>query len=235
VLLAAAVLLTVLQLRKERPVITCGEFSMTNTQLGYYYWSEFFYFADAYGDWLGDTVDWTVPLDQQAYDADRSWQDYLLEETLAVVTETESLVLQAQADGFVLSNAEEAAFEALWSELMTDAGDDPQAYLRQSFGRYADVDSYRQHLYHMQLAAAYADHLYADITLTEDEIAAYARRHGGEYLDAGLEEALWAQQAEADLLAETYDGRIRAICGSYAFLVDYDAIVLTPPDNLYQT
>ena len=63
VLLIAAILLTALHLQKEKPVLTCGSYAMTNTQLGYYYWSEFFYYADAYGSWLGDAVDWTLPLD----------------------------------------------------------------------------------------------------------------------------------------------------------------------------
>ena len=234
VLLIAALLLTALHLQKEKPVLTCGSYAMTNTQLGYYYWSEFFYYADAYGSWLGDAVDWTLPLDRQPYDAESSWQDYLLEETLAAATDTLSLVFRAQEEGFTLSDAQEADFDADWNDLLADADGDPQAYLRRSYGRRADTETYRQYLYDAHVAAAYADHLYESIRLTEADIRAYAQQHGGEYLDAGLEEAQWQEQAAQDLLAETYENRIRAICNSYTFLVDYDAIVITPPGDLYQ-
>ena len=38
----------------SRVVLTCGDRRMTNTELAYYYWSEYFYFTNVYSDYLGD-------------------------------------------------------------------------------------------------------------------------------------------------------------------------------------
>ena len=59
-------------------VVVSGDFSLDNTQLAYFYWSEYFYFSGAYGDYLDGLVDFTQPLSQQSYSEDQSWEDYLL-------------------------------------------------------------------------------------------------------------------------------------------------------------
>ena len=224
------------------PVLTCGDYSLDNTGLAYYYWSEFFYFSEAYGEYLKDTVDFSSPLNQQAWSEDKTWQDYLLEETLETVRQTMSMVFQARAEGFsmpedyagtynqVLVNFASAAREGGYASL-----DD---YLRASYGSQASRESFEAYLHDSHLAAAYADHLLAEIQPTDQEVRNYFRQHRGEYEeDNGFDpedESQWLETVREDLRNETYQNRFREICSQYPFQVNYSAAVLVPPEGLYE-
>ena len=48
--------------RANHPVVVCGGVELTNTELAYCYWSEYFYYAEAYGDYLDGIVDFSTHL-----------------------------------------------------------------------------------------------------------------------------------------------------------------------------
>ena len=189
VCLMAAGLLGLLSACRNRnePVAVCGEFSLSNTELGYYYWSEYFYLAGAYGDYLDGMVDLSQPLDQQAYSEDQTWQDYLLEEALDVMRDTMSMVFRAEETGFTLPEDYQASYETVLSnfEAAAEQGgyDTVDGYLQASYGEDANWESFSRYLYNAHLAAAYSDFLYAAIDPTEQEVAAYFSRYAGEYYE----------------------------------------------------
>jgi len=227
--------------RTDPPVMTCGDFSLSNTELSYYYWSEYFYFSEAYGDYLADTVDFSQPLEDQPYDASRSWQDFLLEETLTTVRDTMSMFFQAEQTGFelpedylgtyrqVLVNFAAAAQEGGYADL--------EAYLRASYGRQADRESFERYLYHSHLAAAYSDRLLEDCRPSDEECRAYFADREAEYTELyGADpddESSWLEQVRQDLQTEAYQNAFLTICSGYTFLVNEDAVKLTPPEGLY--
>lgn len=169
------------------PVVTCGDFSLTNTELGYYYWSEYFYFAEAYGDYLSGVVDLSLPLDQQDYSEDQTWQDYMLEESLGVMQDTMSMVFRAEETGFTLPEDYAQGYETVLSNFESAAAsggyDTVDAYLKASYGEEATLESFSEYLYNAHLAAAYSDFLLAGIEPTEQETADYFDLHAGEYLE----------------------------------------------------
>ena len=59
----------------QAAVVTCGDFVLTNRDLSYYYWSEYFYFVNAVGENLAG-FDASAPPDAQMYDDTRTWQDF---------------------------------------------------------------------------------------------------------------------------------------------------------------
>ena len=229
--------------RDREPVMTCGEFALDNTSLAYYYWSEFFYFSEAYGAYLEGAVDFTKPLKDQPYDADLSWEDYLLEETLNTVRDTMVMVFEAKEQGFTLP----AEYDGIYQQVLVNfAGAaqeggyaDLEAYLRASYGKRADRDSFETYLYQSHLAAAYADKLLEASMPTDDEARAYFGQRVAEYVelyDADPEdESTWLELAKADLQQENYQNAFLSIRSKYTFLVDADKAVLTPPAGLYES
>ena len=168
-------------------VIRAGDRTLDNAQLAYYYWSEYFYFSGAYGEYLDGLVDFSVPLEDQAYSEDLSWQDYLLEETLQTVRETLAMTAQAEAEGFTLPAEDQEALETVvenFRQAAEETGyESLPAYLAASYGDGADEESFIAYLTDAHLAAAYADSLYAAIDPSEEEIADYYDSHAGEYLE----------------------------------------------------
>lgn len=171
---------------RNNPVVVCGDFSLSNTEFGYYYWSEYFYLSGAYGDYLDGMVDLSLPLDQQAYSEDQSWQDYLTEEALNVVRDTMSMVFRAEETGFSLPEEYQQSYETVCAnfEAAAESYDSVDAYLQASYGKEAGWESFSRYLYNAHLAAAYSDALYEAVDPTDEEVSAYFARYAGEYQEA---------------------------------------------------
>lgn len=223
-------------------VLTCGARTLTNTELGYYYWSEFFYFSEAYGEYLEGTVDFSVPLEQQAYDDSSSWQDYLLDEALSTVRDTLAMTQEAEAEGFTLPGEYDGTYQQVlvnFAAAATEGGyDSTEAYLQASYGRGATEESFRAYLYDVHLAAAYADRLLEQCAPTDAECRDYFADHQAEYetyYDAVADdETTWLEQVREDLQTERYQNEVLRIRSSYPCQVRYEGIYLTAPEGLYE-
>lgn len=223
-------------------VLTCGARTLTNTELGYYYWSEFFYFSEAYGEYLDGTVEFSVPLEQQAYDNSSSWQDYLLDEALSTVRDTLAMTQEAEAEGFTLPGEYDGTYQQVlvnFAAAATEGGyDSTEAYLQASYGRGATEESFRAYLYDVHLAAAYADRLLEQCAPTDAECRDYFADHQAEYetyYDAVADdETTWLEQVREDLQTERYQNEVLRIRSSYPCQVRYEGIYLTAPEGLYE-
>ncbi len=224
------------QTAAQAAVVTCGDYTLANRDLNYYYWSEYFYFANAVKDQLPG-FDASVPPQAQQYDASRTWQDYFLERTLIAVRDTASMAMAARAAGFDLPDDYRAAYERVLAQMAEAAGaqgyDGVDAYLRASFGPEASEQSFAAYLYDTHLASAYADALRAQIVLSDDEIDDYRQLHKDDYADQTPAQAL-AQAAE-DLRDERYQNLFLDLSESYSFSINYDAIRLYQPEGLFET
>lgn len=217
-------------------VVTCNEFEMTNRDLNYYYWSEYFYFASAVGDQLPG-FDAGVAPDGQMYDETRTWQDYLLERTLITVRDTVSMAMAARAAGFALPEDYRASYEravAQFEEAAAEQGyDDVEGYLRASYGPDATLESFESYLYDTHLAAAYSDEVYEAIEISDADIDAYCSLHEADYADCQTPDEARGEAAE-DLRAEQYQNRFLSLTEPYVFQVNYDAIALYQPAGLFE-
>ena len=228
--------------RAEEPVLTCGDFALDNTEFAYYYWSEYFYFSEAYGAYLEGVVDFTQPLEDQAYDDERSWEDFLIEETMTTVRDTMAMVFQAESEAFQLPSDYDGTYQQVlvnFAAAATEQGyDDLEGYIQASYGKKAPRESFEAYLYHSHLAAAYADQLLEDCLPTDQEARDYFAQREAEYVELYEadpdDESTWLDQAREDLQTENYQNAFLAICDQYTFLVNYDAVKLTPPEGLYE-
>ncbi len=181
-----------------RTVIVCGDDTVDNTELNYYFWNEYFYLVGSFGAYLPDSLDPAQPLDEQMYDEETTWQDYLLTLTLDTVRQTKALAREAEAAGFTLPESYETSLDGILATLSdnaaaagyTDADGQPDvaAYLVDSYGPGAAVDSLTAYLTDSYLAAAYSDALYAEPTFTDEEIDAYCQQYADDYAAAGLDD-----------------------------------------------
>lgn len=237
-ILAPVLLLAVAAALLLRPaaVLTWEGGSLSSTEFSYYYWSEFFYFREAYGEYLSDSVDFSKPLQDQTTDDGRSWQDALTEEALSVAADTLSVAFAAEDAGFSLPTEYEDALEETWNGFLQQSNGDLDAYLQDSYGKGADRDSFYRYLYRSHLAAAYTDHLYESLSPADEEIAAYYEAHAGEYLDNyGLtKDDPWQEQAKQDLTEELFRDQLAAIRAAASFTVHRNAVNIVPPKGLYE-
>lgn len=168
-----------------KPVVVCEEFSLDNTALNYYYWSKYFYLVGVFGDQLPDSLDPSQPLEEQRYDAEQTWQDYLLDQTMVTIRDTLSMVFAAQEAGFTMDQSYVDSMETVVDGLAEDAAqqgyDDVTAYLTASYGPGATEESFRAYLSDTYLAAAYTDALYQQLQFTDQEIADYCALHADDY------------------------------------------------------
>lgn len=68
----------------DRVVAECGDVTLTNRDLPVYYWQQYLSFANTYGMYLSYIMDTTLPLDQQMYDEENTWQQMFLNAGLSM-------------------------------------------------------------------------------------------------------------------------------------------------------
>lgn len=213
-----------------KTVMKSEDFKLSNTEFSYYYWSEFFYTKESTGTFMD--VDFEKPLDTQMYDETQTWQDFMTDRTVTMVEETMSLVFAAQDEGYEMTAEYEEALDDVIVNF-TDAAmgqnyKNVDAYLRASYGKGADEDSFREYLYCTHLASSYADELYARSEPTEEEAQAYYNQNPAAYEETGVE------QAREDLHSENYNNAILEVINAYDFTVDRESIRITAPEGLYE-
>ncbi len=146
-----------------------GDFSLTNKQLAYYYWDEYFYLTNAYGSQLVSILDPNVPFEQQSYPGTEggTWYDYFVNTAVDTWSQTMSLASAARAENHVISENYQMNLDSLESDLqteMTNLGFETMDLLLQdSFGEWSDYDSYVQYLNDVFMASSYANAKYSEI------------------------------------------------------------------------
>lgn len=230
-IMALVLLLLVLTGCSGATVLRSDGFRLSNTEFAYYYWSEFFYYREIYEDYA-ETLDMSKPLDEQMYDETRTWQDYMIDRSVSMVEETMSLVFAAEEAGFEMTEEYEDAYDDVMVNFadaaMGQGYKNVSAYLKDSYGKGAEEESFREYLRDTHLASAYADELYAQSAPTEEEAQAYYDRNPAAYEEGGVEQA-----AEA-LHSENYNNAIMEVLNTYTFTVDRDKIRITAPKGLYE-
>ena len=190
-----------------RTAVTCGDWSLNATELGYYYWSEYFYYINTSASPQPDTA---VPLDEQEYSDGETWQDYFLSLALDKVKSTMTLVFAGQESGYTLDGDYAEDYETVQTRFeeyasaagyVTEDGEsDLDAYLRASYGEYADKESFFAYLEDAYYAAGYAETLMQAISPSDTEVQAYYEAHQQDY------EAAWDEQEPVTVRTITLTG-----------------------------
>ena len=108
-------------------------------------------FKDMYGEYISMMLtayglDPTLPLNQQAYDTDQSWSDYMLKEALNNAKFDYAMYSEAKSAHFSLSDTEEAFLNDYASSLKNrtqlEGYPNCDMLIRFLYGENADFDSY---------------------------------------------------------------------------------------------
>ncbi len=141
-------------------------------------------YADAYLAYLG--LDTTKPLDQQDYvTGNETWADHYTNLAVNNAKQTYAICKEAKAQGFVLTEENIAAIDSQMDNLDAYAAylgfSNAQAYLKNSYGPGANLESFRAYLEDMALASAYQAQYNESLTFDAERVAAYDEEHSQDF------------------------------------------------------
>lgn len=178
---------------------------ITNQQLSYYFWGEYFYYVNNYGF----SFDASQPLDQQTYqeatDSETgettvtTWEDYFLENAQNSIIQTVALKQEAESKDFTMPEDYQSEYDSVVENMASNAASagftdedgngDVLAYIQDSYGDNATVESFEQYLYDSYYVSAYSDSLYTGFSFDDDQIEEYYDDHAEELQSYGIEKS----------------------------------------------
>ena len=168
-------------------VAECGDDRLTNRDLPYYYWQQYYSFTSNYGSYASYFIDSTTPFDQQmcVFDDTLTWQQYFLEGAIATYENISALWQDARLAGFQLDEEDKQYLDELSNNLSIAAAaygyDSADAYLQTAYGPAATMSGYRSFIERYLTASAYLQSLVDAKSYTEDDISAYYDENADSY------------------------------------------------------
>ena len=178
---------------------------ITNQQLSYYFWGEYFYYVNNYGF----SFDASLPLDQQTYqeatDSETgettvtTWEDYFLENAQNSIIQTVALKAEAESKDFAMPDDYQSEYDSVVENMASNAANagftdedgngDVLAYIQDSYGDNSTVESFEQYLYDSYYVSAYSDSIYQGFSFDDDQIEEYYDDHAEELQNYGIEKS----------------------------------------------
>ena len=150
----------------EKVVAACGEMQLTNRELAFYYEQTYYSVIEAYSSYIMYIMNPDLALDEQlSLDNVSTWQQLLLENALIFFNRTAALYQEAEAAGFVLSDAEQAELDEIVEKLHQEGN--------ASGASEEDMKAYEEFLRKSTVAAAYYNELASAITYTDQDLSDY--------------------------------------------------------------
>lgn len=158
-----------------------GNELLTNSELQVWYWLEFYNFINSYGAYASYFgLDYSTPLaEQQSLAEGKTWEQYFLEGAATRYRQYYALEQLAKANGFVLSDEEQAEladvsdpegkFAGQYKASGFETADD---YLQKNFGKGVNAEGYTNYLRTYFTAYSYSNQLQEaySATLTAEDI-----------------------------------------------------------------
>ena len=172
----------------SKVVATCGEKTMTNRDLAFYYWQQYYTFVNNYGSYLSYLMDTSKGLDEQAYSETETWQQAFLTGAADMFHSITALNLEADKAGFELDEEDQAQLDAIPESLDATAGyygmEDGLAYVQASFGPTATVEDYVAFARDNLRASRYMQLLVEQMEFTDAEISDYYDKNADSYAES---------------------------------------------------
>ena len=161
-------------------VATCGEMTLDNRMLQYYYSDSINSFYNQYYSYISYMMDTNAPLDSQMDTSNgngtTTWQNTFLQSGLDSFYSVAAMVQEAEKVGFEMSE-DDAAYLSSMQDLETLAMmygyPDAITLIKALLGPMATVESYQQYAEDMYIAECYAASLAEAIEITDEEIENY--------------------------------------------------------------
>ena len=175
----------------DRVVAECGDMTLTNRDLPIYYWQQYISFANTYGMYLSYIMDTTLPLDQQMYDEENTWQQMFLDAGMSMFQYHAAAAQEAEKAGYQLSAESEQTLAELKDSLQSAAEsygfESADAYLQNSFGPSVTVEVYQEFLRRALLGTEYLNSLVDAQEPTDAEISQYYDDNAETYAENRVE------------------------------------------------
>jgi len=175
----------------DRVVATCGDEKLTNRMLSFYYWQQYYSFANNYSSYLSYILDTSKGLDEQMYDDKDTWQKKFLDSAITMFEDIAALNQEAAKAGFTLDQDTEDYLATISDNLDSAAQqaglESGEAYLQKAFGSGATMDDYLAYARTNLTASAYLQTLVDKKTYTEDDVSAYFDENAENYTSQGVE------------------------------------------------
>lgn len=140
-----------------------------------------------------------TPLDEQSYSDTKTWQDFFLDNACTSLLQIESLKSEAEQAGFTMSEEYQEEYDSTVASMADyalqsgftdkDGNGDILAYVQDSYGPAATVESFEQYLYDSYYVTAYSDELYLDLSFTDEEIESYYDENSDMFTAYGIEKS----------------------------------------------
>lgn len=168
-------------------VATCGDYELTNAQLSFYYWQQYYNIMSTYGSMFG--IDSSTPLSEQMFDETTSWEDMFLQSAMSTFWQTAAVNQAAAKAGYQLDESTNEYLDSLADSMAEEAEangyESQDAYVQSAYGPYVTMDDYLEFGRQMMTASGYVNELYNGIEYTEDDIIAYFDEHQEDYTSQG--------------------------------------------------
>lgn len=150
---------------------------LTNRVMQLLYWLEFYTFMSSYGSYaIYFGLDASAPLaGQNSLTENRTWEQYFLEAASLNFAEQYALYCQAKADGFTLSEEDQAYIDDisnptgnLATSALEDGYESVEAYIQASFGPGVTLEDYLYYVEIFVTANAYYTQHYTELQVEAD-------------------------------------------------------------------
>ena len=200
VLLAASLVINSNLLQRTLPAVKIGSTSYTAAETDVFYRSTYNSYYSNYSSYIqslfgSDTdvdsyvkmftgLDRSVALDQQMYNEEQTWADYMLELTQENMQQVTALCEDAQRSGYSLSQEALDDIEAEISSLETNAKQygysSLEQFLTMNYGKGVTADVLRSVMQKMETASHYAAQVDEGRSYTDEQKEAYYAAHADE-------------------------------------------------------
>ena len=176
-------------------VASCGDDRLTNRDLPYYYWQQYYSFASTYSSYVSYLIDTTKPFDQQMciFDDTLTWQQYFLQGAVSTYKSVSALWQDARLSGFQLGEEDQDYLDGLSNTVTVSAAsygyESADAYLQTAYGPAATMTGYHDFVERYLTASAYLQALVEAKTYTEADISAYFDENADTYAASSIEKS----------------------------------------------
>ena len=172
---------------RHTTAVTIDGEKYTVAQLNYYYSTSYISFYNQYYSYIsyGMFFDTSQSLKDQNYTTDMSWREFFLQSAVDNMTEVQLLNEAAEAEGFTLSEEDQAAYEEAVAGIETNWADlgysSLKQYINMNYGKGVDMDLVKQEMYRTYVASAYSQYKYESYEYSAEELDAYYAEHADEF------------------------------------------------------
>ena len=179
----------------KREIAVCGDDHLTNRELPYYYWQQYYTLMNNYGSYASYFIDASTPFDQQMclFDDTLTWQQYFLQAAISNYENVSAVWQSARLAGFELSQEDQDYLADLGNQITMSAATygfgSADEYLQTAYGPSATLTDYRNFVERQMTASAYLQACVDEKTYTEDDISKYFDDNAESYTSSGIEKS----------------------------------------------